>query len=301
MDPEVRAKYLKAGAIAGAAREYGRTLIKEGASVLEVAEAVEAFVEKEGGKPAFPVNLSFNTDAAHYSPRVNDDLVFKHGDLVKLDVGVHVDGYIGDNAVTVEVGTDTHRELREAATAALRAAIKVVRDGAAIRDLGAAIEHEIRSRGFQPVANLTGHSVDHYHQHAGLTIPNIAAMGHGSLKAGQVIAIEPFATTGAGRIKDSGGGHIYHYRNNRPQRTPDAKAALKYIQEHHSELPFSERWLTKAIPASKVAFAMRMLEQTGAVSQYAILREIQNGMVAQAENTVIVTETGCEITTLPAL
>ena len=297
MDSEVREKYLKAGAIAAAAREYGRSLIKEGANVFDVAEAVEAFVVKEGGQPAFPCCLSFNEDAAHYSPMVGDTLTFKTGDVVKLDVGVQVDGYIGDTAYTVEVGTDRYQSLREATAAALEAAIAVVCDGAEIRDIGAAIEHEIRSRGFNPVANLTGHSVDKYHQHAGLTIPNIAATGHGRLKAGQVIAIEPFATTGAGRIKDSGPGHIYHFRTARPQRNPDAKAALKYIQENHPRLPFSERWVARAIPAAKVPFAMRLLEQTGAITQYPILREIQNGQVSQTEHTVIVTETGCEVTT----
>lgn len=297
MDAAVREKYLKAGSIAGRARDYGASLVQEGAKLLDVAEEVEAFILKEGGRPAFPCNVSLNADAAHYTPKVGDDQRFKRGDVVKVDCGVHVDGYIGDTAMTVEVGTDLHADLLDAARSALENALAKARVGGPIRDVSEAIETAIRSRGLVPISNLTGHSVDHYHQHAGLSIPNVAATASGEFPADAAVAIEPFATRGRGTVKDSGPGHIWHFQAPRPQRDPTAKKALAFIAQKHPDLPFAERWLVEAIPENKIAYAMRVLERTGAVRQYPILRETGDGLVAQFEHTVLIEADGVTATT----
>ncbi|MHB8604930.1 MAG: type II methionyl aminopeptidase [Thermoplasmatota archaeon] len=300
MDDETAEKYRKAGAIAGRAREYGATLIAPGVKLIDVSTAVEAFVKREGAEPAFPCCLSLNEDAAHYTPAPHDDRVFARGDLVKLDVGAHVDGYIGDTAMTIEVGgTEANKDLLDAARAALAGALPHVVAGGKIGAIGESVERTIRGRGFAPIANLTGHSVDHYHQHAGLSIPNVAGAARGNFPDSIAVAVEPFATRGEGRVKDSGPGHIFHFHASRPQRDPHAKAALKFIETNHPDLPFAERWVAAAIPENKITYAMRLLERSGAVTQYPILREAADGLVAQFEHTLLIHGGKVEITTLP--
>ena len=101
MDDDVYDKYRQAGKIAADARDYGIKSIKPGVKLLEIANNVEQRIKDNGADISFPVNISINELAAHYSPRHDDTLVFNKGDVVKLDVGSHVDGYIADTAVTV--------------------------------------------------------------------------------------------------------------------------------------------------------------------------------------------------------
>lgn len=296
-EPGTLESYKKAGALAARAREYGAGLIKPGVKRIDVASAVERFIYDNGGKPAFPCCISVDSDAAHDTPGVLDERVFVEGQVVKLDTGVQFDGWIGDTAITVEVGTDRYAELKRATQEALAAALEVAKPGAKIPDVSAAIEAAIRGFGFQPIVNLTGHSVDQYHQHAGVSIPNIAATARGQLLPGMAVAIEPFSTDGKGKIKDSVGGHIYHYMGPKPQRDPHARTALEFIQKNHDRLPFAERWMTEAIPAERVNYTMRILERSGAVKQYPVLREIGGGQVTQFEHTILILEDEAYVTT----
>ncbi|MGQ0535374.1 MAG: type II methionyl aminopeptidase [Methanobacteriota archaeon] len=292
-----RDRFLEAGRLAARARDYGRGLVVEGARFLDVAGAVEDLIRKSGGEPAFPVNLSVNEQAAHYTPHIADASVFRRGDVVKLDCGVHVDGFIGDTAVTVEVGTDTRASLLGAAREALKRAVGMVKGGLELSVLGGTIEATIQTFGYRPVANLTGHSLERYEQHAGISVPNVPR-GEGRLETGMVVAVEPFSTDGAGRIEDGGPGNIYHFHAPKPQRDPYARDALEYIRTEHADLPFASRWLAAAVPPEKVEHATRLLLRSGAISSYGILVEVAGGMVAQAEHTLIVTDEGCEVTTL---
>lgn len=298
MDPETIEKYKKAGQVAAKAREHGATLVKAGAKMADVADQVEKFILAQGAKPAFPCCISVDADAAHDTPGVLDERVFADGMVVKLDCGVEVDGYIGDTAITVEVGTTRYAAMQKAVQDALAAGVAAAKPGGfPIRNVSQAIETTLRANGLAPIYNLTGHSVDQYHQHAGLSIPNVADLARGRVEPGTAIAIEPFGTDGAGKIKNSNGGHIYHFMGAKPQRDPVARAAQEYIEKNHEKLPFAERWVANAVPVNRVTYAMRLLERTGAVKQYPILREVQNGQVAQYEHTVLVLENECIVTT----
>ncbi|HUR69024.1 MAG TPA: type II methionyl aminopeptidase [Candidatus Thermoplasmatota archaeon] len=297
MDEKALEAYRKAGELAAKARQYGAGLVKAGARHIDVCADVEKFILEQGAAPAFPCCVSVDSDAAHATPGANDTNVFAEGQVVKLDCGVHVDGHIGDTAITVEVGTNKYAQLKEAAMSALQGALAVAKPGVEIATISGAIETAIRGFGYQPIINLTGHSVDQYVQHAGVSIPNIAATARGRLMPGMAVAIEPFATDGKGKIKDSLGGHIYHYMGPKPQRDPHARAALEFIQKNHDKLPFAERWLVGAIPQERVQYTMRILERSGAVKQYPILREIGGGQVAQFEHTILVHEDSIEVTT----
>ncbi len=162
MDDLTREKYLKAGKVASLARELGRELVVEGALFREVADSIEFKIEQQGGKVAFPVNIAVDNVAAHYTPHSADTQVFKKGMLAKIDVGAHVDGYIADTTFTKEVGTNHWGELIRAAEEALEAAIDVTKPGIRAKMIGGAVERTIESYGFNPITNLTGHSLKRY-------------------------------------------------------------------------------------------------------------------------------------------
>ncbi|MFA4647109.1 type II methionyl aminopeptidase [Pyrococcus kukulkanii] len=290
-------KLIEAGKIAKKVREEAIKMAKPGVPLLELAEKIEGMIVELGGKPAFPVNLSLNEVAAHYTPYKGDGTTLKEGDYLKIDIGVHIDGYIADTAVTVKVGGEFD-ELMEAAKEALESAISVARAGVEIKELGRAIENEIRKRGFNPIVNLTGHKIERYKLHAGISIPNIyRPHDNYVLKEGDVFAIEPFATTGAGQVIEVPPILIYMYVRDAPVRMAQARFLLAKIKREYKTLPFAYRWLQGEMPEGQLKLALRSLEKAGALYGYPILKEIRNGMVTQFEHTIIVEKDSVVVTT----
>ena len=295
MDKEILAKYRKAGKIAGKVREYGLGLIKEGTAFLEVANAIEKKIVDLGGNIGFPTNIAINEQAAHYTPCIADELRFRKGMIVKLDVGVHVDGYIGDTASTVEVGSNDHRMLIQASREALLNVLDIVRGGVGIGMIAATIEDTIRSFGFRPISNLTGHGLGQYKLHTGVAIPNVRGPEKDVLKAGEVVAIEPFATNGEGWVKETDPSHIYQFIRKKRVKDANARELLDFISGKWPNLPFSERWCGEFM--DRPGPSLTRLVRSRAVSSYPILRDRGGGMVSQAEHTLLVTDDGCEILT----
>ncbi|RLF81487.1 type II methionyl aminopeptidase [Thermococci archaeon] len=288
---------LKAGEIARKVREEVLKLIKPEASLYEIAEFVETRIMELGGKPAFPCNLSINEIAAHYTPYIGDKTALQKGDYLKVDLGVHVDGYIADTAFTVRVGMKDD-DLIEVSKEALENAISIVRAGVKISEIGKVIEDTIRGKGFNPIVNLSGHVIERYKLHTGISIPNIYRPHDGyELKEGDVIAIEPFATTGAGQVIEVPPTLIYMYVKDRPVRLPQARSLLRYVKENFSTLPFAYRWVQKLMPDAQLRMALIQLEKAGALYGYPILKEIRGGLVSQAEHTVIVEKDGALVIT----
>ncbi len=290
-------KLLKAGEIAKEIKKEVLRLIKPGASLYEIAEFVEKRTVELGGKPAFPCNLSINEIAAHYTPYNGDETILKEGDYLKVDLGVHVDGYIADTAFTVRVGMEED-DLIEASKEALENAISVIKAGVKINEVGKVIEETIRGYGFNPIVNLSGHVIERYKLHTGISIPNIyRPHDNYELKEGDVVAIEPFATTGAGQVIEAPPTLIYMYIRNRPVRLPQARSLLNYVKKNFSTLPFAYRWVQNLMPEAQVKLALLQLEKAGALYGYPVLKEIRGGLVSQAEHTVIVEKEGVLITT----
>ncbi len=287
---EVVDKYRAAGRILAAVKEAVLPRITEGALLLEVAEFVEASIRDKGGEPAFPCNISRNDEAAHATPAIDDEAVFGK-DLVKVDLGVHIEGYIADSAVSVDLSGE-HGALVEASEAALTAAIQLIRDGVTTGEIGAVIEHAIRDRGYRPVVNLSGHGLAQYNAHAPPTIPNVRYEHGVILKENDVVAIEPFATDGVGKVAEGGYVEIYGLIRPRPVRVQEAKTLLQVLEQYHG-LPFARRWL----PRERLDLALRTLKNAGALREYSVLREEGGGLVSQAEHTVIVTGDGCDVIT----
>jgi len=298
MKEESLSYYKKAGEIAKEVLEEGLKKIKPGVKLLEVAEFVEAKIIEKGGKPAFPCNISVNEIAAHYSPTAWDERTFEKGDLVKLDIGVHVNGYIADVAKSIDLGNKgENKKLIEASEEALKNAIDMIKPGVKTSEIGETIEETIKGFGFVPVSNLTGHQLQRWRLHGGMFIPNVKIRGGEEIKEGDVIAIEPFATNGFGRVVDQSEAIIFRYLQDRPLRMKEARVILQYAKENFNTLPFAERWIANLVPRFKLNQALRQLIYSKAIHAYHILREKDKGIVSQAEHTVIVTKEGCEVTT----
>ena len=285
--PEELDQWREAARIASRARSLGASLVAPGVSRREVAERVEEFIRAAGAAPAFPANLSRDTEAAHYTPDPEDAERFAAGELVKVDVGAHLDGAIADTAVTVEVGGGrSHEGLRRASAEAVEAAIALVRPGVAVDDLSRAIEATIHRRGFKPVRDLTGHSIERYLLHAGKSIPNASGQSTAHLAAGEVIAIEPFATNGQGSIGNGPFGNIVRFRTDPSAAGLTAAGMFARFRT----LPFTARWLTPA--ERRELLGLRRFLQT-----YPVFVERGAGLVSQAEHTVLVTDEGAEVLT----
>lgn len=290
MNDEIFDKYQEAGLIAATILKDGAQQIREGMSYLELVESIEARVLDEGAALAFPLNVSLNEDAAHDTASAGDARVFCKGDVVKLDLGVQVDGYIADTATTVDLGNNSL--LLQASEAALESAIRAVRPGVTAGDLGAAIQGEIETRGYRPIANLTGHGLDQYVLHRSPTIPNIGNMSGTLIEEGMVFAIEPFATTGSGQVSEKIRREIYSQISNKPVRIPSARTVVGSIKDRHG-LPFARHWL----PDRKLDLALPTLVRSGVLHVYPVLADVPGSLVSQHEHTVIVTADGCIVTT----
>jgi len=300
MDDTIYGKYRRAGKIAAEARDYGAGLIKPGVSFLEVANLVESMILKRKAGLAFPVNISINEGAAHYSPRHDDILVFKKGNVVKLDVGAHIDGYIADTATTVEVETNNYSNMIKASNDALDNAIGLVKAGVDFSEIGKIVEETIKSYGYKPINNLSGHSLEQYKLHSGMSVPNVSNT-HSKIKPkeGDVLAIEPFATNGEGRVVSGGGSNIYLCNKSLRSkliRDNKSKNLFDKLMVKFKTLPFAQRWCEDLLPNGG-NLALKKLSFLGFIKHYPQLIEAKGGTVTQKEHTVIVKEDGCEITT----
>jgi len=299
MNDDVYQKYKLAGQIAAKARDFGKDMIKPGIRLLDVATKVEGLIKEDGASLSFPVNISINDIAAHYSPTHDDSLIFKKGDVVKLDVGSHVGGYIADTAVTVEVENNNFEDMIKASSDALENAIKLMKPGISFTEIGKTIEDTIGSYDYKPIDNLTGHSLEQYKLHSGVSVPNVStAFSRTKPRVGDVFAIEPFATNGAGHVVSGKGSNIYICNSSvrtRIVRDTRSKILFNRFKNEFKTLPFAQRWAEKLIPNSQMF--LRRLIHLGLIKEYPQLIEVNAGIITQKEHTVIVTEQGCEITT----
>ena len=297
-DEEALEKFRRSGRILRETREEIKGFVREGMPIIEICEKVESLIREKGGKPAFPCNVSINEIAAHYTSPPNDKKTIPENSLVKVDIGVHVDGYVTDTATTINFNPE-YAPMVETAEKALEKAIENVRPNISTSKLGEIIEKTIKARGFKPISNLTGHQVGRYLVHAGTSIPNVSHLSFSKIKLGKVYAIEPFVTfqDGVGRVKDGDEVTIFRFLKLKSVKNPYAKQLLKYIFENFRTLPFAERWLQNTVPKKHFKEAFRELLKSKALMGYPIFVEVSGKPVAQAEHTILVVEDGCEVLT----
>jgi len=287
VDKEILKKYMKAGKINQEVKDYARKQLKPGLKVLDLAENIEKMIKDKRAGLAFPVNISINDIAAHYTPDINDTLIFKEEDLVKVDIGVHIDGYIADSAFSVRLGEKTD-PLIKAAEDALEKFIKTIRPGKTIEEMSKLVDEVVTSHGFNPVRNLAGHSIEQYTQHGGLSIPNGAVPIKDEIKEGTVLGMEVFATEGEGIVKESSPTLIYMFLQPKPVRLRESKKILELIFDKFKTLPFARRWLKDVGSPVSLHLALKELVNKDVLREYPPLRERSQGLVAQAEETIIV-------------
>lgn len=292
------ASHLEAGRIAGQVREMARKRDWVGRTVCEICEEIEGEIVKRGAKCAFPVNTSINEVAAHYTAEPNDQLTITDDDLLKIDLGAQIDGYIADTAVTVNYNP-RYDYLVDAAEQALKSALGVARAGVKTSHIGKVIETSVKKNNCVPIANLSGHSLDRYTIHAGRSIPNIWAPSLYSLSASSAYACEPFVTTknGSGLVRNNKTRNIYALASRKRTKNKDADSLLNYIWEHFNTLPFALRWLTTHYEESEARDLLGILVKKKSVHAYPVLVEVMGQRVAQAEHTFIPKKDGITITT----
>lgn len=291
-------KFRLSGKILRETREKMKGFVRENMPIIEICETAEQLIIEKGGKPAFPCNVSINEIAAHYTSPPNDKRKIPEKSLVKVDIGVHVDGYVTDTAFTVCFNSE-YRGLCEAAEQALKTAIGTIRPGMSTSKLGAAIENAIKSRGFKPISNLTGHQVGRYLVHAGISIPNVSQISFSKIALGEVYAIEPFVTLpdAAGKVVNGEEITIFRFLKSKSLKNPHAKQLLRYIENNFGTLPFAQRWLKSILPEKNYREAFSELLLSKALMGYPVFVEMSGKPVAQAEHTILVVDDGCVVLT----
>jgi methionyl aminopeptidase len=290
--------YLKAGKIAGEVRENVRKKNWIGSTLAEICEYVESEIIKRGAKCAFPVNTSVNEVAAHYTAEPNDSKTVSDTDLVKIDLGAQINGYIADTAVTVNYDPQ-HDSLVQTAEDALQNAMSMIKVGVKSKDVGRKIQNTIMDMGFKPIANLSGHSLDQYTIHAGKTVPNMWSIGSFDFSGDVAYACEPFVTAknGLGFVRNGKIKNIFALSSRKRTKNDEADKVQEYIWNNFNMLPFALRWLLKEWEEKEARKLLDILIKKKVVKAYAILVEASGKTVAQAEHTFIPTQTGVMVTT----
>ncbi len=287
---QVLENYINAGKIASMVRENARKRNHIGRTLFEICESIENEIISLGGSPAFPVNVSLNEIAAHYTAEPNDQTKVKDTDVLKIDLGVHIDGFIADTAVTVSYNPK-YEHLVNIAELTLSEAIKVAKFNTKSSEIGKTIENTIINNGLKPIQNLSGHSLDQYIVHAGKSIPNIKTLGSSfSLVNNQSYAIEPFVTTkdGLGIVYEGKIKNIFSLVSRKPTKDKDLDDFISYLWNRFKTLPFAIRWLVKDYDESDLRKTMEHLIKRKNIRSYPILVEGNNKIVSQAEHTIFI-------------
>jgi len=289
---------VKSGRIAREIRQWILGNVRAGSGLLDVAEKIEAEIVRRGGQPAFPTGLGVNEVTAHYAPQEDERGVIQETDVVKIDYGVHIDGYIADTSITITENPQ-YQSLLEATEKALQAAIDVVKRDKRIGEIGKAISSVAEREGYRPINNLSGHTVEQYQVHAGKSIPNLYAPNLPMLKNADVFAIEPFLTLpdAAGYVVDGPQVNIFSLIVRRKTGNKELDEVMDLIWNERKTLPFSPRWYSGRFKEGRLLFLLRELEKRRLLTSYSTLVEASGKPVAQFEHTMAIDDGGLVILT----
>jgi methionyl aminopeptidase len=290
-------EFAEVGKIAARIREESKQLVNAGEGLLDIAETIEGMIREQGCDPAFPTNVSVNEIAAHYTPEQGDKTLLGEKDIVKVDLGVEMNGAIADTAYTIDL-SGNYAKLVEASEKALEMAIAAIKPGVTVGHIGGVIEDAIKGYGYRPVANLTGHRISTGMLHTGIDVPCVKSEDPYEFQVGEIYAIEPFATNGKGFVSDSDQVEIFSLYMPGALRLRESRKILQTVIEKYGMLPFAERWLMED-------FKSRLLLKNGlkemlrmqVLKAYPVLKEIEGGLVSQAEHTIVIEENGARILT----
>ncbi|MFW9810140.1 MAG: type II methionyl aminopeptidase [Candidatus Thorarchaeota archaeon] len=282
---------IKSGKIAARVLTEIRKEIEPKKRIIKICALAESKIREYGGQPAFPLNVSINHIAAHStSPRGDRSEIPEFG-LVKLDVGVVVDGYIADTASTVDID-GTLGGFVASTEDALAEAIELMQPGTNLGQVGKQIEQVIKAYGLRPIKNLSGHNLKPNRLHAGKTVPNVKTRTSDFVETGEYYAIEPFATSGAGTVIDS--EYVYIFANTGIDKSLEglAEKLRKYLRKKYGPFPFALRWIGTGDKDIDIIKEIRTLLKERVVRGFPIQIEKKNRPVSQTEHTVYISQNG---------
>ncbi|MFA5060895.1 MAG: type II methionyl aminopeptidase [Candidatus Pacearchaeota archaeon] len=291
MDKEIIKDYIKAGKIASEVCSHIRKFAKPKMKLIDIALEVDRKIEELGGEPAFPVNLSLNEIAAHYTPEIGDETIAQG--ILKVDLGVCINGYIADTAFSIDLTEDKKFEkMIELNEKILREIEKIIKSGFEVHEVGEKVfevlEEFNQKEGtdFSIIKSLSGHELGRDTIHAGLTFSNYRNENKTKIY-NMAFAIEPFVTSGVGDIYEGKEGGIYVLHSDRPVRDRESRELLNFIKEKYKTHPFCLRWLEKE-GFTKLKFTISNLIKSGILYQYPLLIEKSKSPVSQFEHTFVV-------------
>lgn len=287
-------------------RHKAQSSIKPGMTMTEIADLIENSVRNYASADhtlkagiGFPTGLSINHVAAHYTPNAGDKNVLKQNDVMKVDIGVHVNGRICDSAFTMAFNNEgRYDNLLQAVKEATNTGIKEAGIDVRLNDIGGAIQevmesYEVELDGkvypVKCIKNLNGHNIGDFVIHSGKTVPIVANGDMTKMEEGETFAIETFGTTGNGYVLTE--GEVSHYALNQDisDMTPPtdrAKSLLKTIQSNFGTLPWCRRYLDRT-GEDKYLLALNQLVRAGIVEDYPPLVDIKGSYTAQFEHTIL--------------
>ncbi|SGZ54777.1 CIC11C00000000421 [Sungouiella intermedia] len=285
-------------------RAKAQQLIKPGMAMLDIADLIENSVRSYTGNDhtlkqgiGFPTGLSVNHVAAHYTPNSSDKLVLKQEDVMKVDIGVHVNGHIVDSAFTLTFD-DKYDNLLTAVREATYTGINEAGIDVRLNDIGAAVQevmesYELELNGktypIKCIRNLNGHNIGDYVIHSGKTVPIVANGDMTKMEEGETFAIETFGTTGKGYVISQGECSHYALNQNIDHiKLPGdrARELVQSIKSNFGTLPWCRRYLERA-GEDKYLLALNQLVRAGVVEDYPPLVDATGSYTAQFEHTIL--------------
>ncbi|KAK7414436.1 hypothetical protein QQX98_006715 [Neonectria punicea] len=318
-DPTFLKNYRKAAEVHRQVRHWVQETVKPGQTLAEIAlgidDGVRALLGNPGLEPGqslqaglgFPTGLSLNHCVAHYTPNPGQkDVVLQHQDVMKVDFGVQINGWIVDSAFTMSFDP-TYDNLLAAVKDATNTGIRNAGIDVRISDVSAAIQeamesYEVEIHGkvypVKPVRDLCGHDIKHYHIHGEKTIPFIKNSIQTKMEEGEIFAIETFGSTGRGSIRDGQGVYGYGLSDNAPERVnlplSSANRLYKTIKENFGTLVFCRRYLDH-LGCDRYLAGLNCLVSNGILQSYEPLMDIPGSYSAQFEHTILLRESYKEV------
>ena len=283
--------YVKAGRIAARVLDEVSQAAMPNTKVIKLCTLAERKTVEYGGRPAFPCNICIDHIAAHRTSPLNDDTTVPAFGLVKIDVGVHLDGHIVDTALTKDMD-GTLEGFVAATDDALNEVLDLMRPGIEISEVGKSIERVIKAYGLRPVKNLTGHNIARYNLHAGKTLPNTKTRSSGRIAEGEYYAIEPYATSGFGEVLDT--DFVYIFTNSEID-TPlegTTENLRVYLRKKYGPLPFTARWIKSSSSEVSLLDEFKQLLKSKSIIGHPMQVEKGKRPVSVSEHTVFISNKG---------
>jgi methionyl aminopeptidase len=289
---------VKAGKIAAKVLKEVASEVKPGAKVIKICTLAEKKIIEYGARPAFPCNVSINNVAAHFTSPLNDSTILPDVGLVKVDLGAQVDGYLSDTAKTFDMNGDLEGFVA-ATDDALEEAIVMMHPGTKVGEIGKTIEKVIKAYGIKPSSNLTGHNMRRWLLHAGKNIPNVKTRSSETIEAGEVYAVEPYATNGAGSVIDTDLCYIYaNTGKDLPQQGTTEKLRV-HLRKKYGPLPFAARWIGTTSKDVDLIKELKELLKVKALQGFPVQASRKGRPVSHSEHTVYVSDNGPVVLTKP--